>query len=85
MNIGTKYQLTTDSYNIILSEKHKSKSGRVYWKALGFYSNPKNALKGLADMKIKETQFKDLKTITKKQDELYALIESLPITKNAVA
>ena len=85
MNIGTKYKLGADSLNIILYEKHKTKKNTVHWKAIGFYSNPHNTLKSLADMKIKESQLKDLKTITQKQDEIYALISSLPITKSCVA
>lgn len=76
MKIGTKYQLTSDSLNVTLSEKRKTKKGKICWVSIGFYSSTKEALIGLVNMKVKETGLKDLRTITKRQDELYKLIET---------
>ncbi len=84
MKIGNKYQLTSDSLNVTLSEKRKvtkgKNAGKTYWKSIFFYSSTKEALIGLVDMKVKETGLKDLRTITKRQDELYTLIQGITKT-----
>ena len=81
MNIGKKHRLTSDSMNIILQERSITKSGpnagKERWENIGYFNNPANALKFLADHKLKETGFEDVKAIAKRQEETYRLIESL--------
>ena len=80
MKIGKKYKLESDSSNITLYEKRINKKTKTeYWTTLAYFSIPKNALNFLADHKLRESGFKDLETITKRQDEIYALIKSLNI------
>ena len=80
MKIGKKYKLESDTNNITLYEKQTNKkTGGVYWTTLAYFATPKNALKFLADHKIREGGFTDLETITRQQDEIYSLINSLNI------
>ncbi len=80
MKIGKKYKLESDSSNITLYERRVNKeTKKEYWTTLAYFSIPKNALKFLADHKLRESGFKDLETITKRQDEIYELIKNLHI------
>jgi hypothetical protein len=78
MLIGDKYRILSDSLNITLYEKAKSKKpGATTWRAIAFFSNPKDALKHLINLKVMETELKDLETVCKRIDELYRLVETL--------
>ncbi len=77
MNIGD-YKLDSDTYNITLSEKRTNKKANtVYYKQIAYFATPQNALKYLVDLELRLDGFRDLETITKKQQELYTLIGSL--------
>ena len=80
MNIGD-YKLESDTYNITLSEKKIVKRGKnigkSYFTPMAYFATPQNALKYLVDLELRLDGFKDLETITKKQQELYTLIDSL--------
>jgi len=78
MLIGDKYKIESDSLNIIFFRRTKSKkNGSDRWRAEAYFATVKNALTYLVDMEVRETGLQDLKQVTKKQDELYALIKSL--------
>ena len=78
MLIGDKYKIESDSLNVTLFEKKKSKkSGVTTWRAIAFFSNHQNALRHLVDLKVKETGLKDFRAVVEKQEELYRLINSL--------
>ena len=82
MNIGNKYKLDADAYNIVLSErKHVEASERSsahdYWVNIAYFSTAKNALKYLVEMGVRETHLKDLKTVVDKIDELHKLINKV--------
>jgi len=78
MLIGKDWKIGSDSLNLILYRRRVSKkSGKERWSIAGYYSSIKNALEALADNAILETDLKDLKTIVKKQDEIYQLIKKL--------
>lgn len=80
MEIGKKYKIESDSLNITLFKRGVSKKDKKEsWRVIGYFSSVKNALKALADLKIKESELKDLKSIIKKQEEIYRLIEGLNI------
>ena len=78
MLIGDKYRIESDSMNVTLYEKAKSKTpGKITWRAIGFFANPKNALHHLIDLEVMETGLKDLRAVVGKQEELYRLINGL--------
>ena len=68
MKIG-KYTLEADRTSIELRGKGQE---NYYFSSVGL------ALKFLVDEQVRESQLTDLKTVVKKQSELYQLIKSLP-------
>lgn len=78
MKINNKYQLTSDSMNIILQEKAYNKiKKKHYWRNIGYFGTPYNALIFLIKHEIKGTGFTDLEKIVAKIDELHKLIDGL--------
>ena len=82
MLIGKKYKIESDNLNIVLYKRRVTKAtakkpSHDYWYVEGYYSKISNALKALVDLGVAETGLKDLKTVVKKQEEIYRLIESL--------
>jgi len=67
LKAGKLYKLESDSLNITLCEKKKT------------LETDKEALKFLVDLKVRETELKDLEVVVKKQDELYKLIGQLKV------
>jgi len=69
MLIGKKYKIESDSLNITVYKKAKSKNtGTTNWRVIAFFSKTKNAMKYLANLELMETGLKDINTIIKKQD-----------------
>ena len=69
MKIGN-WTLIADTMNIILPrEGHPT----------NYFSSVGNALKFMVDEGVKESRLTDLKAVVAKQDELYQLIQSLPM------
>lgn len=80
MLIGKEYKIESDSLNVTLSKKNKSKNTKeVYWVPVAYLSSKKNALKYLVDLKVRETDLADLKTVVKRQGELHRLIDGLKL------
>jgi len=77
MLIGNRYKIESDSLNVTLYEVAKSKTAVTRWRAIAFFSSFKNALEYLVDLGVMETGLKDLRTVVKKQDELYSLVKQL--------
>lgn len=77
MQVGKNYKVVSDSLNVTLYKRYASRAGDEKWKVAGYYSSIKSALSALVDCEVKETELKDLATVSQKQDELYKLIESL--------
>ena len=77
MDLGDKYKIESDSMNITVYEKNISKSDNVYWRPIAFFSKSEQALTFIADLEVRKTGFKDLKSVAEKQDEIYRLISSL--------
>ena len=84
MQIGSKYKIESDAMNITLFEKAKSKTAVTRWRSIAFFSSIKNALEHLIDLEVMETGLTDLKSVTKKQNELYDLIKQLGNTSEGV-
>ena len=81
MLIGKRWKIESDELNIILSRRHTVRAtpatpAHDIWKVNGYYATIKNALIGLVDQGIRDSELTDLKTISLKQDELYKLIDS---------
>ena len=76
MLIGKRWKVESDSLNVTLFKK-MGRDKKEYWRAEGYFSNFQNALKGLADYEIKGTGLDDLKRVSKRQDEIYQLIETI--------
>ncbi len=82
MLIGKRWKIESDELNITIFKKHTvrakpDKPAHDIWKVSGYYSTIKNALIGLVDQGLRDSDLADLKTISKKQDELYQLIKEL--------
>ena len=81
MLIGKKYKIEADSLNVILYERGVSrKSKQEYWKLIGYYSSPTNALKALIDLKVSETGLRELKVVVELIEELKRLIDGLGLS-----
>lgn len=81
MLIGNRYKIESDGLNVTLLEKRTARTGKnkgkEYWTVDGYYGTMSNALRALVDFGVKETGLKDLRQITKRQEELYKLIEQI--------
>lgn len=83
MQLGKDWKIESDSMNIILKrrrvvkKKDRKEDSRDPWNVEGYFSNVQNAMKFMADIKLLESEFKDMKAITKKQEEIYKLIQSI--------
>jgi len=77
MLIGDRYKIESDSLNVTLFEKAKSKTSATTWRSIAFFSSIKSALNHLVDLEVMGTGLSDLKSVTKKQDELFNLIKQL--------
>ncbi len=82
MLIGKNWKIESDSMNITLFSRHTvrakpSKPAHDTWRTEGFYSTIEQALIGLVNQGVRDTELADLKTITLKQNELYQLIGNL--------
>ena len=81
MQVGKFWKIESDELNITLSRRHTvraklNKPAHYVWKVNGYYATIKNALMGLVDQGVRDSELTDLKTISLKQDELYKLIDS---------
>jgi len=76
MLIG-KYKIESDSLNVTLYEKAKSKTSVTRWRSIAFFSSIKSALNHLVDLEVMSGGLTDLKTVVEKQDELFNLIKQL--------
>lgn len=87
MKINEEYNLTSDSLNWILQKRFekKKKEGEENkpteygFKDIGYYPNPKMALKDMLDREIRGTGIEDFKTVIEKIDELKETINNLNI------
>lgn len=81
MELGRNWKIESDSLNIKLFKKSQKSGAKKLWIEMGFYSSVKNALHGLVEHGVKETELKDIKTINDKIEELHTLIENLEEVK----
>ena len=77
MLIG-KYKIDSDSENVTLYKSVNNKTtGGIRWQPIAYFSSYQNALEGLIDQEVMATGLTDLKTVVKKQNELFDLVKQL--------
>jgi hypothetical protein len=72
--VGTDWRLTSDPYNVILSRRVKTKSGREQWETFGYYSTVGNALIGLVRQGVRDTELASVHVVLDRIAELEAQI-----------
>ena len=82
MLIGRNWKIESDELNVILRKRYSKKTGGFGWRVKGYFSTIKSALRALIGFEVRETELKDLKTIEKKLDKIYKLMESLQLRSN---
>ena len=69
--VGQDWRVGADTLNIILYRRQvNKKTGKEYWRAHGYYIAVANALVGLMEQGIRDTELADLKTVCEKMEEL---------------
>lgn len=85
MIINENYKIESDSLNVILYSKGVSKrTGRLYWRPIGYYSNFHSALNNLLDIEVLKTGLEDFEAVCRKQDELYELVNEIKVSSEIV-
>lgn len=85
ITVGKNWGIGSDNLNIILYQRKVSKkTKKEYWRASYYFSNIKNALKGLVDQEVRDSDLTDVKSIAKKIDGLYDMIDKTLITHLSV-
>ncbi len=80
MLIGKKYKVESDALNVILYEKEiAKKTGVLRWRPIAYCSSVKHVLRHFANLELKSTGLQELETISKKQEEILTLINSLKL------
>jgi hypothetical protein len=69
--VGQNWRVGADALNIILYRRHVNKKiGKEYWRAHSYYATVANALVGLVDQGVRDTELADLKMVSDKIDQL---------------
>ena len=69
--IGRDWKVGTDALNIILYRRCVNrKTGKEYWRAHSYYATIPDALVGMLNQGIRDTELADLKTVCDKIDQL---------------
>ena len=69
--IGQDWRVGADTLNIILYRRQvNKKTGKEYWRAHSYYSTVANALVGLVNRGVRDSELADLKTVCDKIDQL---------------
>lgn len=78
MLIGKKYKVESDANNLILMIKTVSKKNNTEsWRTIGYFYDFRELLKFMADNEIKGTGLPNLQIVSKTQDDIFQLINSL--------
>jgi len=73
--IGQDWRVGADTLNIILYRRQvNKKTGKEYWRAHSYYATVTNALVGLVNQGVRDTELADLKTVNKRIDEIHTWI-----------
>jgi hypothetical protein len=64
MKIGDRYQVTSETNNIVVSEKRvNQETGAEYWVNAAYFGTVENALKYLVQMEVEKSELQDLQTV----------------------
>ena len=81
MLVGKQFKIESDELNVTLYQKYTAltgkKKGEVCWRPIAYLGTVQSALKHLVDLNLRESGLRDLRTVVKKQQEIYDLIASL--------
>ena len=70
--VGRDWRVGADSLNIILYRRQvNKKTGKEYWRANSYYATVTNALVGLVNQGVRDTELVDLKTVCNKIEQLH--------------
>ncbi len=89
MLIGKDWKIESNKLNVVLYRRsdaghHSAKTdGAIMWQVQGYYSTIKDALRGLADQGIRDTDLLEFKAIVDKQNDIYAIIDNLTLAVSA--
>jgi len=69
--VGQDWRVGADTMNIILYQRQTNKkTGKEYWRAHSYYATVANALVGLVNQAVRDTELADLKAVCDKTDQL---------------
>ncbi len=75
MAIGQDWRVGADTLNIILYRRQvNKKTGKEYWRAHSYYATVPNALVGLVNQGVRDTELADMETVNKRIDEIHTQI-----------
>lgn len=70
--VGRNWKVGADTLNIILYQRQVSKkTGKEYWRAHSYFATVANALVGLVNQGIRDTELADMRTVCDKIDQLH--------------
>ena len=72
MVIGQNWRVGADNLNIILYRRQvNKKTGKEYWRAHSYYATLSNALLGLVNQGVRDTELADLKAVCDKIEQIH--------------
>ncbi len=72
LTVGRNWRVGADTLNIILYQRQvNKKTGKEYWRAHSYYATVANALLGLVNQGVRDTELADLKTVCDKIEQLH--------------
>ena len=77
MLVGENIKVEADSLNVTVYQRGTSKTNRVYWRPIAYFSTVRNAFEWLANQELQLTGLKNLETVVKRQDEIEEMIKGL--------
>ncbi len=79
LTIGRNWRVGADTLNIILYRRQVNKNtGKEYWRAHSYYATVTNALVGLVNQGVRDTELTDLKMVNNRIDEIHTWIREAP-------
>ncbi|MBA7480373.1 hypothetical protein ES707_15826 [subsurface metagenome] len=72
LTIGQDWRVGADTLNIILYRRQvNKKTGKEYWRAHSYFATVTNALAGLVNQGVRDTELADLKTVCDKIEQIH--------------
>ena len=75
MAVGRNWRVGADTLNIIVYRRQvNKKTGKEYWRAHSYYATVANAMVGLVNQGIRDTELAGLKAVNRRIDEIHTWI-----------